>query len=80
MDPLIQGKVNAYHSEDVVQRVSDVFTRVIDPFVVLFDATAEGKSGGFCQLINATFSGHRKDDKRKDDTPNTMTVLKRCGS
>ena len=42
---LVQGKVNIYHDEDVVQRVSDIFTKVSDPFIVVFDVTAEGKSG-----------------------------------
>jgi hypothetical protein len=42
---LVQGKVNVYHDEEVVQRVSDMFTKVTDPFVVVFDATAEGRSG-----------------------------------
>jgi len=42
---LVQGKVNVYHDEEVVQRVSDIFTKVTDPFIVVFDATAEGKSG-----------------------------------
>ena len=39
------NKVNVYHDEEVVQRVSDIFTKVRDPFIVVFDATAEGKSG-----------------------------------
>ena len=43
---LVQGKVNIYHDEEVVQRVSDIFTKVTDPFIVVYDATAEGKSGG----------------------------------
>lgn len=42
---LVQGKVNVYHDEEVVQRVSDIFTKVTDPFIVVFDVTAEGKSG-----------------------------------
>jgi hypothetical protein len=42
---LVQGKVNVFHDEEVVQRVSDIFTKVSDPFIVVFDATAEGKSG-----------------------------------
>jgi hypothetical protein len=42
---LVQGKVNIYHDEEVVQRVSDIFTKVSDPFIVVFDATAESKSG-----------------------------------
>ena len=42
---LVQGKVNIYHDEEVVQRVSDIFTKASDPFIVVFDATAEGKTG-----------------------------------
>ena len=42
---LVHGKVNIYHDEEVVQRVSDIFTKVTDPFIVVFDVTAEGKSG-----------------------------------
>jgi Family of unknown function (DUF6812) len=42
---LVQGKVNLLNDESVVQRVSDIFTKVADPFIVVFDATAEGKSG-----------------------------------
>jgi hypothetical protein len=42
---LVQGKVNVFHDEEVVQRVSDIFTKVNDPFIVVFDATAEGKTG-----------------------------------
>jgi hypothetical protein len=42
---LVQGKVNVFHDEEVVRRVSDIFTKVDDPFIVVFDATAEGKSG-----------------------------------
>jgi hypothetical protein len=42
---LVHGKVNIYHDEEVVQRVSDIFTKVSDPFVVVFDVTEDGKSG-----------------------------------
>jgi hypothetical protein len=42
---LVRGKVNIFHGEEVVQRVSDIFTKISDPFVVVFDVTAEGKSG-----------------------------------
>jgi hypothetical protein len=42
---LVQGQVNVYHDEETVQRVSEIFTKLTDPFVVVFDATAEGKSG-----------------------------------
>jgi hypothetical protein len=42
---LVQGKVNLYHDEALIQRVSDIFTKIPDPFIVVFEATAEGKSG-----------------------------------
>ena len=42
---LVNGKVNILHNEEVVQRVSDIFTKVSDPFIVVFDVTEEGKSG-----------------------------------
>ena len=42
---LVRGKVNIFQGEEVVQRVSDIFTKISDPFVVVFDVTAEGKSG-----------------------------------
>ena len=42
---LVHGKVNIYHDEEVVQRVSDIFTKVTDPFIVVFDVTEEGQSG-----------------------------------
>jgi hypothetical protein len=42
---LVKGKINLHHDEAVIQRVSDIFTRVDDPFLVVFDATMEGKPG-----------------------------------
>ena len=42
---LIQGKVNLHHDDAIIQRVSDIFTKIADPFIVVFEATAEGKSG-----------------------------------
>ena len=42
---LVMGKINLLSDEAVVQRVSDIFTKLADPFIVVFDATAEGKSG-----------------------------------
>jgi hypothetical protein len=42
---MVYGKVNIYHGEEVVHRVSDIFTKVSDPFIVVFDAIAEGTSG-----------------------------------
>jgi hypothetical protein len=42
---LVKGKINLHHDEAVIQRISDIFTRVDDPFLVVFDATMEGKPG-----------------------------------
>ena len=42
---LVQGKVNLLNNEEAVQRVSDIFTKLADPFVVVFDVTAEGRGG-----------------------------------
>ncbi|MDD2902135.1 MAG: hypothetical protein PHU44_06835 [Syntrophales bacterium] len=39
---LIRGQVNLYHEEMVLNRVSDLFTRDKDPFVVVFGALMEG--------------------------------------
>jgi small nuclear ribonucleoprotein (snRNP)-like protein len=40
---VIRGQVNLFHEEMLMNRVSDLFTRVKDPFIVLFGATMEGK-------------------------------------
>ncbi len=42
---LVQGKVNLLNNEEAIRRVSDIFTKLTDPFVVVFDVTAEGRSG-----------------------------------
>jgi hypothetical protein len=42
---LVNGKINLHRSDVDIGRVSDLFTRVKDPFIVVFDATAEGKTG-----------------------------------
>ena len=39
---LVRGQVNLYHEEMVLNRVSDLFTRDKDPFVVVFGALMEG--------------------------------------
>jgi len=42
---LVNGKINLHRSDVDIGRVSDLFTKVNDPFIVVFDATAEGKTG-----------------------------------
>jgi hypothetical protein len=42
---LVKGKINLHHDEAVIQRVSEIFTHIDDPFLVVFDATVEGKPG-----------------------------------
>ena len=41
---VIKGQVNLYHEETELSRVSDLFTRIKEPFIVVFSATFEGKS------------------------------------
>ena len=42
---LIKGMINMHNDEQMIQRVSEIFTQVKDPFLVVFDATFEGESG-----------------------------------
>ncbi len=42
---MVKGKVNLHHDEAMLQRVSEIFTRIDEPFLVVFDATFEGKTG-----------------------------------
>jgi hypothetical protein len=41
---LIKGTVNLHHDEHMIQRVSEIFTQIDDPFLVVYDATFEGQS------------------------------------
>jgi hypothetical protein len=42
---VVKGKINVLADEGMPVRVSDVFTKTENPFIVVFDATAEGQSG-----------------------------------
>ena len=42
---VVKGKINLHHDEHMIQRVSEIFTQIKDPFLVVFDATFEGQSG-----------------------------------
>jgi hypothetical protein len=59
---MVYGKVNIYQGEEVVQRVSDVFTKVSDPFVVVFDVTTEGKSGRVLIMNKSNIAWVSPDD------------------
>ncbi len=48
---VVKGKINLHNDEHMVQRVSEVFTQVKDPFLVVFDATFEGQ-GGRVMVVN----------------------------
>lgn len=39
---MLRGQVNLHHEEMLLNRVSELFTRDQDPFVVLFGVTVEG--------------------------------------
>jgi hypothetical protein len=66
---LIRGKVNIFHGEEVVQRVSDIFTKVSDPFIVVFDVTAEGKAGRVLIINKSNISWVSPEDEpvRQED-------------
>jgi hypothetical protein len=48
---VVKGKINLHHDEHMIQRVSEIFTQIADPFLVVFDATFEGQ-GGRVLIIN----------------------------
>ena len=59
---MVYGKVNIYHDEEVVQRVSDMFTKVTDPFIVVFGVTLEGKGGRVLIINKANIAWVSPDD------------------
>jgi len=63
---LIQGKVNAYRFDNAIERVSDIFTRVTDPFVVVFDATMGDKTGLILSINkrNISWVSHEFDQRQ----------------
>ena len=50
------------------QRVSDIFTKGSDPFIVVFDATAEGRSGRVLviNIRNIAWVSPNDDSVRQD--------------
>jgi len=46
----VRGQINLYRDEVNIQRVSEIFTQLQDPFVVVFDAVVEGKAGKTCVI------------------------------
>jgi hypothetical protein len=78
---LVQGKINLLNDEAVVQRVSDIFTKLPDPFVVVFDATAEGKSGRVLILNKRTVAWvSPEDDLPRPDKEEEEETAKHRGS
>jgi Family of unknown function (DUF6812) len=83
---LIYGKVNLLYDDAVVQRVSDIFTKLADPFIVLFDATAEGKSGRVLILNKRNITwvspedepGHPDDEEPAEPRGSLMDRLRRA--
>jgi hypothetical protein len=43
---IIHGKVNLHRNDLDINRVSDLFTKVNEPFVVVFDVVTENETGG----------------------------------
>ena len=82
---LVMGKINLLSDEAVVQRVSDIFTKLTDPFVVVFDATAEGKGGRVLILNKRNIAWvspedelpHQEDEKPTESRGSLMDRLRR---
>lgn len=69
---LVQGKINLHHDEMVIERVSDMFTKLSNPFVVVFDATAEGKTGRVLILNKRNIAWISPEDtppRREEERP-----------
>ena len=67
---LVNGKINLHRSDMEIQRVSDLFTKVTDPFIVVFDATAEGKTGRVLILNKRNIVWIAPEDEpRQEDKP-----------
>lgn len=72
---LILGKINVLNAGEGDQRVSDIFTKTSEPFVVVFDSTAEGKSGQVLVINKRNISwvspmdAPPGPDRQKDEKP-----------
>ena len=66
---LVQGKINLLNDQEVVQRVSDIFTKLTDPFVVLFDVTEEGRSGRVLILNKRNIAWVSPEEEPKRSKP-----------
>jgi hypothetical protein len=68
---LVNGKINLHRSDVEIGRVSDLFTKVTDPFIVVFDATAEGKTGRVLILnkVNIVWIAPEDEPRRADEPP-----------
>jgi hypothetical protein len=66
---LVQGKVNLHRGDTELTRVSDLFTKVTDPFIVVFDATAEGVSGRVLILnkVNVAWVSPEDNPSRQEE-------------
>jgi len=41
---VVRGKINLLQDEHLIERVSEIFTEIDKPFVVVFEATFEGRA------------------------------------
>jgi rRNA processing protein Gar1 len=83
---VIHGKVNLHRNDVEIGRVSDLFTKIADPFIVVFDVTAASKTERV-MIINKhniiwivpeeeyskeVQPPHPEDDKPKDSPRNSL--------
>lgn len=50
----VKGKINLHYDEFMIQRVSEIFTKIPDPFITVFEATVEGETGKVV-IVNKRF-------------------------
>jgi rRNA processing protein Gar1 len=66
---LVKGKINLHRGDVEIGRISDLFTKITDPFIVVFDATAEGKTGRVLILNKRNIVWIAPEEEpRKDET------------
>jgi hypothetical protein len=79
---LVNGKINLHRSDVDIQRVSDLFTKIADPFIVVFDATAEGKTGRVLILNkrNIIWIAPEEEPRQKEQPPEEEPTKSSSGS
>jgi hypothetical protein len=74
---LVRGKINLHRSDVDIQRPSELFTKVTDPFIVVFDVIAEDKPGRVLILNKRNIVWIAPEDEpRQKDMPHPQAEEK----